>query len=438
MSRHKRTWLTHSELSDDDNDDDDDENDENEVEPAENYDKLTAVQKEERMRNLVAPLSELEWGRKTQKEPESDIITIGGPEPKAPGKVAQPEPPQMRSSVFSKLEYDGVESDSDDEMDESELPAPGTLGRRIAEMRWGDMGPQIEEIDDEEEEKSTRKKKLELGDDIDEKMRAKVWGAEEADVGEEAPVVVGVEEDVDMGEEEAEFIRFSKEALGIDEDTWAGILSSRKDRGGEWPACCENEAETPAFVPNPPKEQEEGKTPNGLRSAQHLPHEKNPAPTHTSTASAEVQAEAPRADGQPNPALDSFDSVMAAMDAELARIKGPSAVASMSPPSASSTEAKTAPPKPAPLPKLPTEDELDDLDEETLAAMDRELKAALKQAGVEDSDDEEDIEEAAQLDADGKREYEMMKSFLESYRSQGGQSGVVGNLFGRLGQGEKR
>lgn len=217
----------------DDNDDDD--HDEDETEPAEEYDKLTAVQKEERMRNLVAPLSELEWGQKTQKEPESDVITIGGAEEKPPAaKKAQPEQSKMRSSVFSKLEYDGVESDSDDEMDESELPAAGTLGRKIAEMKWADMGPQIEEIDNEEEEKATRKQKLDLGDDIDEKMRQRVWGTEEAEIGEDAPVVVGVDEDIDMGEEEAEFLRFSKDALGIDEDMWASILSSRKDRGGEY------------------------------------------------------------------------------------------------------------------------------------------------------------------------------------------------------------
>jgi hypothetical protein len=83
-----------------------------------------------------------------------------------------------------------------------------------------------------------------------------------------------------------------------------------------------------------------------------------------------------------------------------------------------------------------TEADLDDLDEDDLAAMDRELKAALKSAGVESDDEDEDegIEEVGQLDDEGKREYRMMKDFLESYKSQGGNSGVVGNLFGRLGE----
>ena len=186
-------------------------------------------------------------------------------------------------------------------------------------------------------------------------------------------------------------------------------------------------------MPHPPTGPDTTEIPKGgLESTQHLPKESASRPV-----AVVEEKESPKSDGQPNAALDSFDSVMAAMDAELARIKGPSAPARPDTSSSSSKTSKPTKKKPEPLPKLPTKDELDDLDEDTLAAMDRELKAALKQAGVEDSD-EEDIEEAGQLDEDGKREYEMMKSFLESYRSQGGQSGVVGNLFGRLGQGAKK
>lgn len=146
--------------------------------------------------------------------------------------------------------------------------------------------------------------------------------------------------------------------------------------------------------------------------------------------------------------LDSFDKVMEAMDAELAkakaksksakRPKGPDASESALKDKASTPSISSSAPtdKSQPLPKLPTEQDLDDLDEDDLEAMDRELKAALKSAGI-DSDDEEEgggIEEVGQLDDEGKREYRMMKDFLESYKSQGGGSGVVGNLFGRLGE----
>ena len=180
--------------------------------------------------------------------------------------------------------------------------------------------------------------------------------------------------------------------------------------------------------------------PGGLKSAQQLPQGSAakiaPVPVVSSAKSAATKdARAPpvTSDGQPNTALDSFDKVMAAMDAELARAKGPSAV-NPSPSQAESTAKKV---NFAPLPGVPLDEDLDDLDDETLEAMDRELKAALKNAGV-DEDDDDDDEDVGRLDEDGKREYEMMKNFLESYRSQGGSSGAVGNLFGRLGGAGKK
>jgi hypothetical protein len=141
--------------------------------------------------------------------------------------------------------------------------------------------------------------------------------------------------------------------------------------------------------------------------------------------------------------LDSFDKVMEAMDAELAKAKAAKRSKGSEPVQASTSAGSgtTAPQvdksKPAPLSKIPTEEELDDLDDDDLLAMDRELKAALKSAGVnsdDEDDDDEGIEEVGQLDDEGKREYNMMKDFLESYKSQGGNAGVVGNLFGRLGE----
>ena len=210
---------------------------------AEQWDKLAPEDKAERMRNLVAPLDEADWGRKGT---DTEVITIGEPSAKpaaqATPKVVASEPKtSIRPPLFEKQHFDGVESDSEDEMDEADLPPPGTLGRQIAEMRWGDMGPTIEEIGDDEDEaaeasvQQSRKKKLALGDDIDEQMRRKVWGAEDMEEGDDAPVVVGADADVDvdMGEEEEEFIKFTREALGIDEEMWDKIVSSRKERGGE-------------------------------------------------------------------------------------------------------------------------------------------------------------------------------------------------------------
>lgn len=61
----------------------------------------------------------------------------------------------------------------------------------------------------------------------------------------------------------------------------------------------------------------------------------------------------------------------------------------------------------------------DDLDIE--ATMEAELNASLKE-DPGDSEDEEDT----------SMDYNLIKNFLESFKSQGGLSGPVGNLAGRL------
>jgi hypothetical protein len=54
---------------------------------------------------------------------------------------------------------------------------------------------------------------------------------------EDRPQVVD-EVEIDMGEEEAEFIEFSRKALGISDEQWKDIVKERQDRGGMhqlWP-----------------------------------------------------------------------------------------------------------------------------------------------------------------------------------------------------------
>ena len=79
--------------------------------------------------------------------------------------------------------------------------------------------------------------------------------------------------------------------------------------------------------------------------------------------------------------LDSFEKVMAAMDDQLSRATGKS----IPPPPKPKSNAKTALDS---LSKLPTEADIDDMDDDDLLAMDRELRAALKSAGVEDDEDD--------------------------------------------------
>jgi hypothetical protein len=54
---------------------------------------------------------------------------------------------------------------------------------------------------------------------------------EESD--EDKPQVVG-DIEIDMGEEEEEFLEFSRQALGITDEQWRGIIQDRQGRGGKF------------------------------------------------------------------------------------------------------------------------------------------------------------------------------------------------------------
>ena len=107
-----------------------------------------------------------------------------------------------------------------------------------------------------------------------------------------------------------------------------------------------------------------------------------------------------------SPKLDSFEAVMQAMDAELARSRKKTTDAKF--PSSNKGKGKAKEP-------LGTEGQ------DIAAAMDAELKASLE---GEESDNEYGDE--------GSTDYHLIKNFLESFKSQGGLSGPVSNLAGRL------
>jgi len=112
----------------------------------------------------------------------------------------------------------------------------------------------------------------------------------------------------------------------------------------------------------------------------------------------------------PNPTLDSFEAVMRAMDEELVRIRSQNV----------SADAQDASLGDNGKGKRRAQGVEEDVDIET--AMDAELKEAL------DHDDEEEVD----LGAEGNIDYNLIKNFLESFKSQGGLSGPVSNLAGRL------
>lgn len=201
----------------------------------------TAAVREEKMRNLVPPLPAEEWGRKTPitpSKPNADSnkkVTIVEP------KDTQDKPVKMRPPVFEPQEYDGVVSESDDSEDD-EPARPGSLGKMLGEMKWADMKPKIEDLDEDDEDdlnddlgSSKRSRKFGLGDDIDEAMKRKVWGGADGplDDGDEVDADEDMEFDPDMEAEQGDFLKFAQEALGISEDQWNGIVSSREARGGK-------------------------------------------------------------------------------------------------------------------------------------------------------------------------------------------------------------
>ena len=68
-------------------------------------------------------------------------------------------------------------------------------------------------------------------DSEDGDIRQNMGEGEDEESDEDRPVVVG-EIEVDMAEEEEEFLRFSRDALGITQEQWDAILEDRSQRGG--------------------------------------------------------------------------------------------------------------------------------------------------------------------------------------------------------------
>lgn len=155
------------------------------VEDIDNDDKAV---RQEAMDKLVAGIDPAEYGKmptsfytNSQKtapvtmetetsEPGPDAVTITTSPPSKP-----PSKP-IRRPILPRDNFDGV--DSDDETDEDDV-----------------------DVEDEESE-------------------------------EDRPQIVG-DIEIDMAEEEEDFLKFSREALGISEEQWGDIVKDRKGRGGK-------------------------------------------------------------------------------------------------------------------------------------------------------------------------------------------------------------
>ncbi|CDO70264.1 hypothetical protein BN946_scf184942.g64 [Trametes cinnabarina] len=189
---------------------------------------------------------------------------------------------------------------------------------------------------------------------------------------EDHPQVVG-EVEIDMAEEEDEFIEFARQALGVSDEQWKEILRERGARGAYVPAHVTSEHKHGLNVPTT-----------------------SPLPPRDTSSSGKK--------GSPDSSLHSFEAVMQAMDFELARARGETATASQA----------------ADKGKGRAHEEMD-----IEAAMEAELRESLEQG-----------EDQAEEGIDGQEvDYQLIKNFLESFKSQAGTSGPVSNLIGRLQQG---
>ena len=131
----------------------------------------------------------------------------------------------------------------------------------------------------------------------------------------------------------------------------------------------------------------------------------------------------------PNVDLNSFDAVMDAMEMELARLQAPTS-ANAKPSSSNPTRAQRKGKERA-KPATIREVDADEEDEEMVElqeAMDVELRSALKRDVQVVSSGSEDEDE----DGEEPMDYNLIKNFLESFKSQQGLGGPVGGLAGRL------
>jgi hypothetical protein len=360
------------EMSEDDDDSDGEDEDDGLQEDlvAGTSNKLSEKEKQARLGKLVPGLGAEEWGAEAAQKQKAAVKKAADDTPgsassqlaeaaaAAKSSVAAEESSVSKASLaaarLSEADHlDGV-SDSSDSEDE---------GPRKPDPFMGAGGPSI-----------NRDSLVELDDEDD-----------------EGPLVVDGEDEFQLDESEMEeFLKFTKDALGLTEEQYSNIVESRKKRG--------------AFVPHAPA---------GLATA--AGPQKRTASGETKPAAPPLRPAEPSqpASSKPrNPNLDSFEALMTAMDTELQKTRSPSV-------SASATR-QTSKPTRKSAEGIVIEDDADtdeDDDDDDMADLDAELAAALKRG------EEEGI-------SDG--DYGLIKNFLESFKSQNGLAGPVSNMFGRL------
>lgn len=311
---------------------------------------LSQAEKEKRMAELVPGLDASEWGANSQPQPPP-----AAPKQPSGSEVLAPaqSPKKQRLHGFSNSErYEGA-SDSDNESLEGDENDP--LEERVDRAKW-----------------------------LDEQVSQDA-GAPDVALDDEDEQMERV-----MKDDMHNFLDFTRRTLGLSEEQYGDILRQRKQRGG---TSCRGLARTnaAAYVPD-------ADVPAPALGAQ-APGTKGKQPAYIPP---------PTENGpRPNPQLNSFDTVLAAMEKEL--------TAERAKRSGTDTPAAAA---------MDVDEELSPEDQELLqqllasgAPLPESLRRFAEDNDVEDAD------------------VEMLGNFLESFKAQGAGAGPVSNLSGRFGTG---
>lgn len=200
---------------------------------------LTNEQRTARMATLVKPLEPGQWGASTQLAPSSSSAATNGD-----ASSAAPGP----SAAASSFGVDDAQRRRDEVDRQAKLHALGELDAAHAQARPATKirRPLLEkdsfdgvDSDDESDDGGAQEELGANGGMSGALKAAMARDGIEADDDEDEPMVVEDDDDdeangaeVDMGEEEGEFIKFAREALGLDEQMWEKIVGERQQRGG--------------------------------------------------------------------------------------------------------------------------------------------------------------------------------------------------------------
>lgn len=197
---------------------------------------LSAEQRVARMASLVQPLEPGQWGASTQLTPSASTFNGIDRSTAAGGNSSS-----AAAAAASSFGVDDAQRRRDEIDRQAKLHALGELDAAYAKVRPANKirRPLLEKdsydgVDSDDESSGGEEGAQDIGASGGMSGALKAAMARDGlETDEEEDVSMVVEEpEVDMGEEESEFIKFAREALGLDEQMWQKIVGERQQRGG--------------------------------------------------------------------------------------------------------------------------------------------------------------------------------------------------------------